>query len=349
MASALGELELEALGESESEFEHEFEHELPEMFGWGDVTNWAGDQWNALNTPGSWQRKALLAADKAVLTGGGAALGGALGGPPGVVAGGALGAGASTLLPDREFESEFETEFELETEFEGEGEISPVTRIYPDAMMEHFGHAAMEAESEHEAAEGFLPLIPLVASKLVPLAAKALPRIAGRVLPRVARAVSRVTPHLTRSVGNLTRTLYRNPRTRPLLRAVPSIARRAVTSIARQAAAGRPVTPTQAVRIMARQNHRVLSNPQTVRRVLRRSRLLDGRYHRLAGIPAVGRNYRWRWRNGVWQPGMAAGVPGLPGPRPMIAGDGVTRVCPTCGSTTVHTQGGRGCSVVVVR
>jgi hypothetical protein len=187
-----------------------------------------------------------------------------------------------------------------------------------------------------------------VASKLLPLAAKALPRIAGRVLPRVARTVSRVTPHLTRGVGNLTRTLYRNPRTRPLLRAVPSIARRTVTSIARQAAAGRPVTPQQAVRTMARHHHRVLSNPQIVNRVLRRSRLMDGRYHRLAGIPAVGRHYRWRWRNGVWQPGMG-GMPSRAGARPTISGDGVTRVCPTCGTTAVHTQGGRGCSVVVVR
>src|SRR5262249_9378075 len=156
------------------------------------------------------------------------------------------------------------------------GEISPVTRIYADAMMEHLGHAAMEAESEHEAAEGFLPLIPMVASKLLPLAARAAPRIIGRVLPRVARTISRVTPNLTRSVGNLSRTLYRNPRTRPLLRAVPSIARRTLTSIARQAAAGRPVTPQQAVRTMARYNRRVLHNPQIRNQVLRRSRIMDG-------------------------------------------------------------------------
>jgi hypothetical protein len=257
------------------------------------------------------------------------------------------------VIPPTWRESEFESEFEHEFEFEHEGEISPVTKIYPDAMMEHLGHAAMEAESEHEAAEGFLPLIPLVASKLLPIAAKALPKIAGRVLPRVARAVSRVTPHLTRSVGNLTRTLYRNPQTRPLLRAVPSIARRAVTSIARHAAAGRPVTPQHAVRLMARQNHRVLGNPHIVSRVLRRSRLMDGRYHRLAGIPAVGRNYRWRWRNGVWQPG----GPGAPTGGPAAIGGGhmmgrgrMIGGCPTCGSTVVHARGGRpGCSVVVVR
>jgi hypothetical protein len=258
---------------------------------------------------------------------------------------------------------ESEHEFEFEHEGLGEqglGEISPVTRIYPDAMMEHLAHSAMEAESEHEAAEGFLPLIPMVASKLLPLAAKALPKLAGKLLPRVARAVSHVTPHLTRGVGKLTRTLYRNPQTRPLLRAVPSIARRAVASIAKRAATGAPVTPRHAVRILARQNHGVLSNPQLVKRVLQRSRLIDGRYHRLAGIPATGSNYRWRWRNGLWQPGAIAGPGGTGAPdriggtsaaTPAAVGRRATmRGCPTCGSTVVHARGGRpGCSVVVVR
>ncbi len=363
MAAELGEFELEGLGEFEGEFEgeleQEFEQEMPEMFGWGDVANWAKSQWSAINTPGSWQNSAVRAADRAILAAA-PSIGSALGGTTGEALGKAAQAAGTAAIPPEWRESELESEFESELELEGLGEISPVTRVYPDAMMEHLGHSAMEAESELEAAEGFLPLIPLVASKLLPLAAKALPRIAGKVapqiagkvLPRVAHAVSRVTPHLTRSVGNLARTLYRHPQTRPLLRVVPSIARRAVTSIARQAAAGRPVAPHQAVRILAQQNHRVLSNPQIVNRVMRRSHLMDGRYHRLAGIPAGGRHYRWRWRNGVWQPGMPA-APGrgamVGGPR-MVAGPGMARRCPTCGTTTVHTQGGgRGCSVVVVR
>jgi hypothetical protein len=343
MASALGELELEGLGELEGEFEHEFEHEMPEMFGWDDVSNWASNQWNAIKTPGSWQNSAVRAADRAILAAA-PSIGSAMGGSTGGDLGKATQDAGTAVIPPEWRESEFESEFETEFEHEGLGEISPVTRVYPDAMMEDRGQSGAEGESEHEAAEGFLPLIPVVASKLLPIAAKALPKIAGKLLPRVARTVSRVTPHLTRSVGNLTRTLYRNPRTRPLLRVVPSIARRAVTSIARRAAAGRPVTPRQAVRIMAQQNHRVLSSPQIVNGVLRRSQVMDGRYHRLAGIPAFGRNYRWRWRNGVWQPG----TPGGPAGPATIAGP--MRGCPTCGSTVVHARGGGpGCSVVVVR
>jgi hypothetical protein len=249
---------------------------------------------------------------------------------------------------EHELEHEFEHEGELELEHESFGEISPVTRIYPDGMMEHLAHAAMEAESEHEAAEGFLPLIGLAAGKLLPLAARALPRIGGRALPRVAQAINRVTPRLTRSVNHLTRTLYRNPRTRPLLRVLPTVARRTVGTLVRQAAAGGPMTPRQAVQTMAWHRRRILSNPQIVGRILRRSRLMDGRYHRLAGVPASGRHYRWRWRNGLWQPGMAA-APRTAGTRPIIAGADATRVCPTCGTTAVHTRGGQGCSVIVIR
>src|SRR5580698_9971755 len=84
---------------------------------------------------------------------------------------------------ESELEDEFEGEFETEMEFEAEGP-NPVNKIYPDAMMEHLGRAAMNAESEDKAAEHFLPLIPLVASKLLPMAARALPKIAGKVLPR---------------------------------------------------------------------------------------------------------------------------------------------------------------------
>jgi len=368
MANVLG--ELEGLGEFETEFESEFEGEMPESFGWGDIGNWAKGQWAAVKTPGSWQNSAVRLADRAILAAA-PSIGSAIGGTTGGGIGKAIQDAGTAVIPpewresefEGELESELEGEFETEFEFEQEGlgEISPVSRVYPDAMMEHLGHAAMEAESEFEAAEGFAPLVPLVASKLVPLAAKAAPHLAARVLPRVAHAVNRVTPHLTRSVGNLTRALYRHPQTRPLLRVVPSITRRAVTTIARHAAAGRPVSPHRAVRILAHQNHRVLSNPRLVHHTLRRSRSMDGRYHRLAGIPAVGRHYRWRWRNGLMHPGMpgvagahgVAGVrgiagvhPGLPGHR--VAGRGIARVCPSCGTATVHAHGS-GCKVIVVK
>src|SRR5262249_46226176 len=100
-----------------------------------------------------------------------------------------------------------EAEIEGETEYESEfaAEINPVRKVYPDAMLEHLAHEALQAESESEAAEAFLPLIPLAAAKLLPLAMKAAPMIA-KAMPKVMNVVSRVTPHLTRGVANMART-----------------------------------------------------------------------------------------------------------------------------------------------
>jgi hypothetical protein len=164
----------------------------------------------------------------------------------------------------REFEGEIEGEFE--SEYEGEALLNPIRRVYPDAMMEHFGHAAAAAETEEEA-EAFI-------GALIPLAA--------RLLPRVAPAVMRAAPGLIRGVSGVVRTLRANPATRPLVRAVPTIVRRTVADIDRQSAGGAPVTAQQAVQTLARQTGRVLSSPQQCTHALRRNVALDKRFHQAA-------------------------------------------------------------------
>ncbi len=152
--------------------------------------------------------------------------------------------------------------------------------------MEHMAHEATEAESEQEAAEGFLPLIPMLAAKFLPLAAKALPmigKLGAKLLPKLGNVVSKVAPRLMRGVSNITRSLFRNRRSRPLVRAVPTIARRTMNTIARQTAAGRPVSPQAAQRVLAQQAAAVLGNPQQVQATLRRANALDRCYHRIAG------------------------------------------------------------------
>jgi hypothetical protein len=178
-----------------------------------------------------------------------------------------------------ESENFLESEGFLESELESE--LNPIRRVYPDAMMEHMAHAAAEAANAQEAAEQFFPLIGLAAAKLLPLAAKAIP-MAAKALPKIMK----VAPKLTRAVSNVTRTLYRSPQTRPLVRTVPTIARRTMTSLARQAAQGRPVTPQRAVRMLAAQTNRMLSSPQQCAQAYRRSRELDRQAHRVAGVPA---------------------------------------------------------------
>jgi hypothetical protein len=166
---------------------------------------------------------------------------------------------------------------------EYESELNPVQKVYPDALMEHLAHMAMEAESEQEAAQGVLPLIPLAAGKLLPVAAQALPSVAN-AFPQVANALSRVTPQMTRDVSNLTRSLFRNPRTRHYIRLIPAIARRTVASIVRHAAAGQPITAHTVQRILAAKARQVLGSPHQRRGTIQRSGALDARFHRLAGL-----------------------------------------------------------------
>ena len=290
---------------------------------------------------------------------------------------GALGNIAGSLLGESEDEYEDEGEFEAEDEFEGEGEdesegefeseeeLSPIRKIYPDAMMEHLGELAFEAESEDEAAEHFLPLIGMAASKILPVVARAgkisktLSKV-GNVAKlakagNVARAVSRATPQLTKSIGKVTRTLHRNPATRHLLKTVPAIARRTVGSIARQAAHGRHITPRTAIRTLAKQTRRVLGHPGHRRHALRRHNHLERKFHRGFGRGVArphwhyGRGRRWRYgryprgyRGGrVVRAGTPGAVPGYAAPRAAAPGVVPGGVAPATGVRPGRVVGGQ--------
>ena len=212
---------------------------------------------------------------------------------------GLLGEGEGEYEDESEYE--YEDESELEGEWEGEFEdeseamANPLRRVYPDAMMEHLGHAAAEAETEAEA-EAFI-------GALVPLAAG----LARSAAPRIARS----TPHLVRGLSTVGRTLRRNPSTRPLVRALPTIASRTTRSLARQVAHGHPITPRRAVRTLARQTADVLRSPRTRHRVVHRNRALDRRYHHAT------RTGQW-WTGGV--PASSAAAVRALAPRPASAG-----------------------------
>ncbi|MFL6258574.1 MAG: hypothetical protein ACJ76Y_02580 [Thermoanaerobaculia bacterium] len=252
-----GESEWEAEGEGEWEWEAEGEGESEEFF--RRILSLAR---RAASSP-ALRQVGLRAARGALsgLGGAGASLGGSLGGARGASLGrglgGVLGQQVASWLPQREGEWEFESE----------SEINPIRRVYPDALMEHLGHAAAEAESEAEA-EAFL-------GALVPLAA--------RLVPRAASAVMRVAPTLIRGVAGAARTLRANPATRPLVRALPTVVRRTTATLARQAQQGRRVTPQAAVRTLARQTSQVIGSPAQCAQAYRRSRALDRTYHRTAG------------------------------------------------------------------
>jgi hypothetical protein len=194
---------------------------------------------------------------------------------------GAIGNVVGSLMG--EGEDEDEGEFEDEFEDELEDEVSPTRKIYPDAMMEHLGELASEAETEDEAAEQFLPLIGMAASKLLPVVARAVAPAAKKLLPKIARAVTKAAPHLTKKIGTVARTLHRNPQTRHLLKVVPAIARRTVGSVARQAAHGRHITPHTAVRTLVKHAQRVLTHPGQRKHAMRHHRHLEHKFHRRFG------------------------------------------------------------------
>ncbi len=277
---------------------------------------------------------------------------------------GALGNIAGSLL------GESEDEYEAEDEYEGEDEeeLNPIRKIYPDAVMEHLGELAAEAESEDEAAEHFLPLIGMAASKLLPVVARAVLPTARKALPKIARVVTKATPHLTKGIVKVAKALHRNPQTRHLLKTVPAIARRTVGGIAHHAARGGHITPHAAVRHLARQTRRVLGTPGHRAHALRHHNLLERKFHGRAGhgigygVGHVahphwrygwrgGRGYRghagvarvapryvgWRGAGGVARPGVgvhghAVGAPGVgvhAGRRGRAAGGGCG--CSSCG------------------
>ncbi|HKY45953.1 MAG TPA: hypothetical protein VJM50_22875 [Pyrinomonadaceae bacterium] len=256
MSTPMYEYETEWEDELEMEDEWEGEDESEQFFGrLASLARRAG------RSP-ALRRIGLSAARSALrgLSGVGGRIGGATGRQLGAQAANVLGG----YLPQSEFEGEFEDEWETEIEGEVEMFASPSQVAQTAALMAHLGHAAAEAESEDES-EAFL-------GALIPLAA--------RLVPRVAPAIMRATPHLVRGISNVGRTLLNNPTTRPLIRALPTVARNTAASLARQVASGRQITPQIAVRTLAQQTANVLGNPRRAARAGRQARTLDRRYHR---------------------------------------------------------------------
>jgi hypothetical protein len=253
-----------AIPVSEYELEAGMSGELESQQFFGALANVARRGVGWLTTPGSPQRQlALWAARQAINRGlpavgrwAGSQVGGASNGATGADLGARAASWLSGRLPQQECEGDCEWE------------ISPVRRIYADAMMEHLGHAAAETHSEAEA--------DALAGAMVPLAARA--------VPQAAPFIMRASPGLVCGLAGVVRTLRRSPATRPLVRAVPAIVRSTATSIAQQASRGAAVTPQTAVRTLARQTTRVLGSPRHAALAFRRSQRLDRQFHRAGGV-----------------------------------------------------------------
>jgi hypothetical protein len=149
---------------------------------------------------------------------------------------------------------EFEEEFEHhESAQEIAHEIAHHETTHHEALAEIMAEAA--AHEQHEAqAEA------MIGAAVVTV-----------LSPRDRRALQRLLPHLVRGAAVLTRILRRRRATRPAVRAVPTIMRRTVSTLKRQAAAGRPITRRAAGRAAAVEVRRVLGSPSACAAAIRQS------------------------------------------------------------------------------
>lgn len=176
-------------------------------------------------------------------------VGTAIGGPFGA----ALGNIASKAMGEGEFEDEFEGETEAEGEAEMTHEIASHELTHNEAVAEMMAEAA-----SHEAHEGEAEAMAGAATVTV-------------ISPGDRRALRKILPHMVRGTAILTRILRRRRVTRPVVRVVPTIMRRAVKDLRRQAAKGIPITRKRAARAAAKQVRRVLSSPKACAAALTRN------------------------------------------------------------------------------
>jgi hypothetical protein len=241
---ALGNIAGGLLSEGEDEFEGEDEYE----FEFEDET----EQFSF----GRFFKKALPILKKVAKVAApivGSAIGGPIGGKLGSMAAGAL---------EGEYEDEEEGEFEDESESEVAHEIAAHELTHNEAVAEMMAEAA-----SHEAHEGEAEAMAGAAVITV-------------ISPRDRRALRRILPHLTRGTAILTRILRRRRSTRAGVRAVPTIMRRTVKSLKRQAAKGVKITRGRAGRTAAKQIRSVLGNPKACAAAIRRNAKVSSAYKR---------------------------------------------------------------------
>ncbi|WP_446745401.1 hypothetical protein [Silvibacterium acidisoli] len=181
---------------------------------------------------------------------------GAIGGPFGA----ALGGLATKALGEGEFEYEDEAEGERETVHE----IAAHELSHHEALAEIMAEAA-----SHEVHEGEAEAMVGAATITV-------------ISPRDRRALRRILPHLVRGTAILTRILRRRKATRPMVRVVPTIIRRTVKDLKKQAGRGIPITRRRAAIAAAKQVRRVLGSPNVCAAAITRNVKVSKAYKRPA-------------------------------------------------------------------
>jgi hypothetical protein len=165
--------------------------------------------------------------------------------------------GSGEQAPAFQWESNYENLTEAPADGETASAWETSARADQEAqLMEQIAQEATDTESASEAEA--------LSGTLVPVAMRNMRRM--REQPRQP-----AIPALARASGRYTTVVRQHPATRLLLRALPTILRRTRVILEKQEASGVEITPRMAVKIMADQTWRVLSNPTICIRVLNRS------------------------------------------------------------------------------
>ena len=196
-------------------------------------------------------------------------VGTAIGGPFGAI----LGRVASSALGEGELEQhEFETHEQQEWEqHEAAHEFEQHEYEQPEAAHEVAHEITHHELTHHEALAEVMAEAASNEQHEGEAEAMAGASAVTVISPRDRRALRRILPHMVRGVAILTRILRRRRVTRPAVRAVPTIVRRSVQTLKRQAAAGQPITRRAAARATVKEMRRVLTNPNACAAAIRQN------------------------------------------------------------------------------
>jgi hypothetical protein len=225
---------------------------------------------------------------------------------------------AGQVFREQEMDGEFSGEQEAEAAFEAAGgDMEALDE------MNYLAYMAAEAESSAEAEQFIGALLPIAAQVAGPLLGKLgglfgrkrkrreseqdpfLGDVLGGLLgeseqeeeqdPFLGSIVSSVVPLITKGLGTLGRNLARNPKTRPLLAALPSVAAQTITGVAKQMEAGREPTPRGIAATMGRSIASTYGNRRTLRGALQSGQSSQsGRGGQMSRGGQMGRSQSWR-------------------------------------------------------
>ncbi len=233
----------------------EFDEE--DFLGESDFLDFEGeaDEWGFLKKAWSGLKKvgkklAPIAKQLAPLAG--KAIGGAFGGPAGAMIGGKLGSLVGNL-EDEDFLEGFDGYGDFEDESDSEDEMN--------------AEEYMEFDSEDEDVAEYMADLAARAPNTLDAGAMA-GAITITIASKAPMQVKAVGPTLSSGAARVTRLMKRDPRTKPLVKTVPAIAKKTVATLSKKAEKGKPITPSTAKRVMAKQAVRVLGNPRELTKAL---------------------------------------------------------------------------------